>query len=147
MAFINANKFTEGWSIMLLKVLLTILIAKLTDKNKTKVKTQKKYHKQFMIKLFGKTRYYLNVWFGQWILFMWNTRDYDDVLYQKFYSDEKVAIRYMNRLQSKYTKVELIKVYDKHKQIGYMLYGKGQRIVQPKQPSNVINFAQYARAK
>lgn len=27
-----------------------------------------------MIRIYGKLRYYLSIWFGQWVLFAWNRR-------------------------------------------------------------------------
>lgn len=132
---------------MLVNLLTKIICAKLTDKNKGKRRLKKQNNKQMLISLFGKKRYYLSILFGQWVFFVWNTRDYDDILYQKFYNNEKVAIKYAKALKLKYTKVQLIKVYNKHEQIGYMLYGKGERIALSKQPSNVINFTQYINTR
>lgn len=133
---------------MLLKVLTRLIATKLMDKDRFKKREEKKRRKESMIKLFGKTRYYLALWFGQWVYFTWNTRDYQPVLYQKFYSAESSAMRYAERLKHKYTIVDIQKVYDKRQQIGFMIYGKGKKIAQPiKLPSNVINFSKYHDVK
>jgi hypothetical protein len=29
-----------------------------------------------MIRVYGKLRFYLSLWFGQWVLFAWNHREY-----------------------------------------------------------------------
>lgn len=118
------------------------------DTNKDKKQAEKKRHKESMIKLFGKTRYYLAYWFGQWIYFTWNNRDYQPVLYQKFYTAEASALRYANRLKQKYTIVQIEKVYNKRQQIGFMIYGKGKKIAPVvKLPSNVIPFEKLKAVK
>lgn len=121
---------------MLRNTLGAIIKILLTRKRNNK----KKERKEMLIKLFGKARYYLSVWFGEWVLFAFNKRDYstyDPKPYQKFYRDEQIAMRYAKRLQNKYKKVEITKVYNAKKQhIGYMLTG----YVKVEQPDNVISI-------
>jgi len=108
----------------MLKNTLAIIIKALLIRKKN---TTKKKRKEMLIKMFGKTRYYLSIWFGEWVLYTFNRRDYslyDSKPYQKFYRDEQTVMRYAKKLQEKYKKVEITKVYDaKRQHIGYMLYG------------------------
>lgn len=129
----------------------TLIISNIKNKivNKDKIKKRKEERrlqklekKTEMIKLFGKTRYNLSFWFGSWFLYAFNNRDYQPVLYQKFYPQLKTANQYAEKLKEKYTKVIIQEVYSKNKiVIGYLLQGKEEKIADsPQQPSNVVNF-------
>jgi hypothetical protein len=39
-------------------------------KQKAKKRAKKNAHKEWLIKTFGRTRYYMSWWFGNWILFV-----------------------------------------------------------------------------
>jgi hypothetical protein len=112
-------------------------------KRKEERRLQKLEKKNEMIRMFGKTRYRLSYWFGSWFLYAFNNRDYSLVLYQKFYKDLKTTNQYANRLQGKYTKIQIEEVYNKDKIIiGYLLQGKGEKIADcTQQPSNIIPFS------
>lgn len=128
------------------KLVYTIANWDKIKERRQKRKREKKEHKDFLESTFGKTRYYLSVWFGQWILFICNRKFYETheapAEYQKYYNDEAVANRYAKRLREKYETVNITEVYDKKKRcIGYLLSGKGKKAAEPvQQPSNVIPF-------
>lgn len=135
---------------MLTKALTKMAIARIQNhesiaKQKAKKQTAKSRHKEQMIKLFGKQRYYLAKWFGEWILYTNNHRLYlgaEEKLYQKFYTTEEVTQRYALRLQDRYENVFINEVYDKKKQhLGYMLNAYGKKEVQA--PQNVVSFQKY----
>jgi hypothetical protein len=119
-------------------------------KSKVQKRKEKYEYKQIMIKLFGKSRYYLSYWFGAWFLYAFNHRDYNEVLYQKFYHTEKAVQKQAELLKDKYEKIQIKALYDKDNFLtGYMLYGKIEKVAEPliQQPPNVINFAEYQFAK
>jgi hypothetical protein len=102
-----------------------------------------------MVKEFGKLRYYLSWWFGDWVLYTCNRKFYQQPApepeYQKYYTDEKVAKRYMRMQQKKYDTVEITPVYSgTRKLIGYRLTANGKKATpatQQVKPLNVIPFA------
>ncbi len=112
------------------------------EKHKKLKRLKKLEQKNEIVRLFGKTRYRLSYWFGAWCLYSFNHRDYSPVLYQKFYKQLSTANQYAEKLQEKYTKVQLEEVYNKDGMIiGYLLYGKGEKIDDSQQHSNVIPFS------
>lgn len=127
---------------MLLKYLAKKLANELINHKKLKEKRKKKRlerkkNKKSMINLFGRTRYYLSILFGQWILVTWNNRDYRDVEYEKFYKDEKIAKRYANKLKEKYDNVQIERIYNKRRiEVGYLVSARGKKVVA--QPSNIV---------
>jgi len=118
-----------------------------------KLKSKKKNCKSQMINMFGKTRYYLSFWFGNWILFTCNSKLYlqqntNEKPYQKFYKDEIIAERYAERLKQKYEQIEITNVFDGHKkQIGYLLIGKSKIITEDIHDKNIIDISKYKLAK
>lgn len=122
---------------MIKQLLTKTIISRLTNHKKFKIikvkkKQAKRENQKQMIKLHGKTRYFMTWLFGSWAFHIYNNRTYTmpvdaptEKLYQKFYSDEKIAARYADRLTKKYNDVEITNVFgEDSKQIGYMLNGK-----------------------
>lgn len=148
----------EGVSFMLLNNFLKKAVYEIVHhkqlkeqrKKKKLLKKQKREnHVNSMLKLFGRTRYYLAFWVGNWILVTWNKRDYRDIEYQKFYKDNAVAKRYANKIKEKYDTVDIQKTYDKNRIItGYLLIGRGKKAAPPTPiPTNVINFNEFKSLK
>lgn len=142
---------------MLGKILEKIIIERIKNYDKIKTskdlrKQKKKKHKNMMVKLFGKIRYYLSFWFGEWVLYTCNNKnykEYDPKPYQKFYTDAQVANRYANKLKEKYEYVKITMVFnEKQKCIGYLLNGAVKKVTDTtQQPSNIIYFNKYKRTK
>lgn len=144
---------------MLKTLLKKAIMNSLSDKNKQPKKSsrkerrqQKRNYRNQMVKMFGKTRWYLSYWFGTWILFLCNSRDYSRITekpYEKFYKNFDVAQRYEKRLKEAYEDTEIVEVYDNRKtRLGYMLTGTAKKIAEAtQQPSNVISFLDYRRCK
>jgi hypothetical protein len=49
--------------------LIKIIIIKLHNRKKKNTKSKNK-RKQMMIETFGKKKYYLSFWFGEWVLYL-----------------------------------------------------------------------------
>jgi hypothetical protein len=75
-------KFYGGVSDMLEKLILSNIKNRIVNHDKIKKakalkKLNKEKKKRMLITTFGKARYILSIWFGQWILFTCNTNFYN----------------------------------------------------------------------
>jgi arylsulfatase A-like enzyme len=128
---------------MLTKLLARSLAKKLCGSPHKRYKAGKQENKYAKKKVFGKWRYFLSWWFGEWCLYAWNHYE-EEAEYQKFYKSDKIVAEYAKRLQDKYEQVEVTKVFDRRKkELGYLLTGKGKKAVVQQQPSNVVSFAEF----
>lgn len=112
-------------------------------KEKEKKQLQREHEKNSIIRTCGRARYYLSWWFGEWILFAYNTRPIlEEKEYTKFYKDKNVAERYARQLREKYEIVDITTVFDNYKrELGYLVTA-AEKVAEPEpqQPSNVIPF-------
>lgn len=51
---------------------LTLIIKIFVERLVKGKRPKRAKEKEQLIKIFGKTRYYLSLWFGRWVLFAWN---------------------------------------------------------------------------